>query len=76
MILMNNSDSSIYSEKFKIEVDKAHKKFFEKRGIDPSNIPGVNDCRFEWWTKTSVQPKGQYPQAPSPHSYNEKQKNA
>lgn len=33
------NDCSIYSEKFKREVNRAHRKFFEKRGIDPDNLP-------------------------------------
>lgn len=33
------NDHSIYSEKFKHEVNRAHRKFFEKRGIDPDNLP-------------------------------------
>ncbi len=33
-------DSSIYSDEFKREVDKAHKQFFSKRGINPNGLDG------------------------------------
>ena len=74
--MMNSEDTSIYSEKFRNEVNEAHRKFFEKRGIDPNNIPGISDYKSLWWTKKSVPPKRQHPLDPSPRSYNEKQKNA
>jgi hypothetical protein len=35
-----NKDCSIYSDEFKRQVNLAHQKFFEKRGIDPSKIDG------------------------------------
>ena len=31
---------SIYSERFKREVDKAHREFFERRGIDVRSLDG------------------------------------
>lgn len=33
-------DYSIYSDKFKREVDHAHREFFEKRGIDVRGMDG------------------------------------
>ena len=35
-----NSEYSIYSEQFKKEVSDAHRKFFEKRGINPDKMDG------------------------------------
>lgn len=35
-----NKSHSIYSEKFKREVAEAHRKFFEKRGIDVKSLDG------------------------------------
>lgn len=33
---------SIYSERFKREVDEAHRRFFEARGINPDNLNGMD----------------------------------
>lgn len=35
-----NDDCSIYSDEFKRQVNDAHQRFFEKRGIDPSRMDG------------------------------------
>ena len=72
---MSREDCSIYSEKFRLQVIESHKKFFEKRGIDPSNIPGISDGMSQWWKKTNAPPKLQYLQESFPSSHIEKQKN-
>lgn len=40
LILEMKDDCSIYSEEFKRLVNDAHRKFFEKRGIDPDKMDG------------------------------------
>ena len=42
---------SIYSERFKREVDEAHRRFFEARGINPDNLNGM-DGDFLFGSKT------------------------
>ena len=37
---MGEKSNSIYSEKFKREVAEAHRKFFERRGIDVKSLDG------------------------------------
>lgn len=34
----SKSDYSIYSERFKREVDEAHRNFFKKRGMNPKQM--------------------------------------
>lgn len=33
---------SIYSDRFKREVDEAHRTFFEARGMNPDNLSGMD----------------------------------
>lgn len=75
-MMSREEDCSIYSEKFKLQVIEAHRRFFEKRGIDPDNIPGISDYKFQWWKKTSVPPIVQCPPGTYPPAYSVKQKNA
>lgn len=38
----STEEYSIYSDRFKREVDEAHRAFFEKRGINPNRLDGMD----------------------------------
>jgi hypothetical protein len=76
LILMKSrkreTEYTIYSDRFKREVDEAHRLFFEKRGIDPNKMDG--DFLFgsksfrkfrannpSWSPHSNAQPTSQYP---------------
>ena len=76
------SDYSIYSDKFKRDVNRAHREFFLKRGMDPDNLPrhlrswSLGDYISLSSPKKNDLPKGQYPSTPYQPSHNGKQMNA
>ena len=74
--------STAISDKFKREVNRAHRRFFEKRGMDPDNLPKhlrswtIGDRMSSSSPKMSDPPRARHLQASSLPSGNEKQKSA